>query len=135
MSTLAQVADALEDKLNDITGLRVYDYVPAAVNVPCVILSVGEIERQTMGRASMMFTFDAAVLLSRGSERVAQQSLYTYASFSGASSIWKQIDDNHTLGLSDVEAKVMRYRPLGIEEIAAYGYVGGVFEIIIVTGA
>lgn len=134
MATVGAIAEALADTFDEITGLRPYSYVPESINPPAVILSLGEIERQSMGRGTMSVPFDATILVSRSSDRVGQGSLYEYASFTGTKSVWNSIDANHALGLSDgTRATVLRYRPLAIEEIAAYGYFGGSFALMITT--
>lgn len=133
--TLAQVAAGLKDKLNDITGLRAYDYVPEDINPPCAVVVLGEIERGAFSRGMMEVRFDVAVFVARGSDRAGQAALNEYAdpSSSVSDSIWNKLDSNKSLGLSGVDAAVLRYRPFGIDEVAAYGYFGGVFEILVLV--
>jgi hypothetical protein len=134
MSTIAQVSTALAATLDD-TGIRVFDYVPDDVNPPVLFLSLDEVQRSAMGRGTMMLTYSAVLLVARASDRVGQAEIYKYAepSTSQAKSVWAAVDENRGLGLGDADANVVSWRQLGIDEVAGYGYFGGVFEIQVAT--
>jgi len=131
--TLAQVAAGFVDKLNDISGLRAYDYVPEDINPPCVIVRPQSIERGAFSRGVMEVRFDLALFIPRASDRVAQSKLLTYAdpSSSVSNSIWAQLDANKTLGVSGVDAAVLSFQPFGWDEVAGYGYDGGIFQALV----
>jgi hypothetical protein len=133
VSTIQQVFDGLASTIHDATGLRVVTYVPDDLNPPIMFLTLGTIERGAMGRGQMEIPIDAVLLVQRASDRAGQGATYGYASFTGPLSIWRAVDNNKSLGLSDTDAAVIRYRPLGVEEVAAYQYYGGVFEILALT--
>lgn len=133
MATIQAVADALSTTIGNATGLRVFPYVPDNVNPPMLMLVLGQIEREAMNMGTMSVPFDAYVLTQRVSDRAGQSSLYEYASFTGAKSVWKAVNDTRALGLTGTDAAVLRYRPLGVEEVAAIGYFGGAFEILVLT--
>ena len=136
MATIAQVAAGLASVLDDVPGLRVVTFVADDVNPPVAILHLLEVEPETMGRGISTLTWEATVLVSRAVDRVGQEALYDYASLAGTNSVWAAVGHNNTLGLPDgTQATVMRYRGLGLEELAAYGYYGGVFEIAVTTPA
>ena len=134
MATASQIASGIAGVIDNITGLRVYSYVPEDIQPPACILAIGEVAPETMARGFVSYPFEATVLVSKASDRVGQSNLYDYVSFTGTNSLWAAFTDNNTIGLSDgTRATVMRYRPLGIEEIAAYGYFGGTFTIQVLT--
>lgn len=133
MSTVQQVMDGLSSTINSATGLRCYSYVPDDLNPPALFLSLGEIERGAFKMGQMELRIDAALFVSRASDRAGQKSENTFAAWGTAPSVWNAVDDTPGLGLADTNAAVLRYRPFGIEEIAAYGYFGGVFEILCLT--
>ncbi|HMI48898.1 MAG TPA: hypothetical protein VK481_09535 [Gemmatimonadaceae bacterium] len=133
MATVAEIASGIADVAENVIGLRAFDYVPDSINPPAAILILGEITEETFGYGSMEVPFDLVVLVSRTTARVGQGSLYEYASHTGDKSLWLAIANNKSLGLAGVNARIVRYRPLGIEEIAAYGYFGGAFEMIVTT--
>lgn len=124
----AAVADILKNEIND-RQLRVTDYVPDSIAPPCAFVNLGEItERDFDG--SLSVTLDAVILVARGAApRIGQRSLYSlYKPLRAA------VDGNEDLGMNDgTVARVMRYRPLSIEEIAAVNCYGGAYELEIVT--
>lgn len=127
---LAEVADALAETIKNATGLRAYAYIPANIQTPACIVSVGRIERSTMVMGSMDMPFELVVLVDRADDRAGQLKLYEYVSFDGPKSVWQAFESADPLGLG-CDAKVTGYRPLGIEEVAAYGYFGGAFDVIV----
>lgn len=134
MSTIAAVNTALVGVLDD-TGLRVYTYVPEDLNPPALFLALNSVTRGTMGRGTMTLDYEAVVFVSRASDRAGIAKAYSYLepSTSESTSVWAAVDENRTLGLSDVDATVSAGRMLGIEEQAAYGYFGVVFDIQVLT--
>lgn len=133
--TLAQVANGIADKLNDITGLRAYSYVPEDINPPCVVIRPAQIERRTFGRGVMEIQFEVALFVSRASDRAAQTNLHTYADPSGSvsNSVWAKLDSDKTVGVPGVDAAVLRFRPFGWDEIAGYSYDGGIFDVLVLV--
>jgi hypothetical protein len=133
--TVAQVVAGLKDKINDITGLRAFEYVPEDLNPPCAVVVLGPIERGAFSRGMMELTVEVAIFVTRGSDRAGQASLNAFAdpSASVSTSVWAKIDADKTLGITGVDAAVLRYRPFGIDEVAAYGYYGGVFELLVLV--
>lgn len=133
--TLAQVAAGFVDKLNDITGLRAYAYVPEDINPPCVVVRPQSIERGAFSRGVMEVRYDLGLFVSRASDRAGQVSLHEYADPSGSvsNSIWAKIDSDKTLGVSGVDAAVLRFSPFGWEDVAGYPYDGGIFEVLVLV--
>ena len=135
MAEIGLIAEALAEQLFQVTGIRATDYVPDSINPPAAFVNVTEIVEDTFDGGGTV-TVDLVVLVSRASARAGQGSLYEYQSLAGPKSIRKAIAANKDLGLGDgTEAIVRRYRSLGIEEIAAYGYIGGAFETEVTTPA
>lgn len=133
MATIGAVAEALAETIGTATGLRTVDHIPSTINPPALFVALGTNERGAMARGQQELAFEVVVFTSRTVDRVGQSALYEYASFGGQLSVWKAVDDTPTLGLTDTNAAVLRYRPIGVEEIAAYGYFGGVFEVLVLT--
>lgn len=133
--TLKQVADGFVDKLEEISGLRAYPYVPEDINPPCVIVRPSSIERGAFARGVMEVRFDLGLFVSRASDRAAQLSLHEYADPSGSvdSSVWAKLDANKTLGVTGVDAAVLRFQPFGWDEVAGYPYDGGTFEVLVLV--
>ena len=133
MSTLQQVLDGLSTTIASATGLRCFSYVPEDVNPPALVVSLGEIERGAFRMGQMEIRVEAGLLVTKASDRAGQKQENTFAGWGAVQSVWNAVDDTPGLGLADTNAAVLRYRPFGIEEVAGYGYFGGVFEILILT--
>lgn len=133
--TLAQVANGFVDKLDNITGLRAYAYVPEDINPPCVVVRPASIERGAMARGVMEINYELALFVSRASDRAAQANLHTYADPSGSvsNSVWAKLDADKTLGVTGVDAAVLRFRPFGWDEVAGYAYDGGIFDVLVLV--
>lgn len=133
MPDVQDVADALGSTITAATGLRCYPFLPSDVNPPACVLVLGPAERSAFKLGSAFLTFEAHVYVSTTSDRAAGKHLYEYASWTGSRSMW--FLDNHDLGLANVAASTLRYRPVGLEEVAIYGYLGGIFDITVATTA
>lgn len=134
MAELHDVMAGIAQTIGDATELRCYDYVPDTANPPFLFLTLGApIERGAFKMGQMELRVDAVMFVSSASDRAGQHSAYDFASWGNIQSVWNAVDDNNDFGLGDTNGAVLRYRPLGIEEIAAYNYYGGVFELLVLT--
>lgn len=136
MATIAQMMAGVEARLATIAGLRTADVSPTQVVPPCAFVTVPSIPeyRVTMGRGRYRLSMSVVVLVSAGGpDRLAQLKLASYADVSGASSIPAAIEGDKTLGGAVENCIVEDFRPLGIEEVGALGYYGGVFGLFVVA--
>jgi hypothetical protein len=96
--TVSTVRDNLKTQLATITGLRCYDTIPDSINVPAAVVGMLDFEFDTtMHRGFDTASLDIILITGRMSERSAQNSLDTYLSGSGASSIKAVLESNRTL--------------------------------------
>lgn len=152
MPTVTEVLDALEARIATIEGLRTYDTWPdtAAIsgNASAAIIGVPAIPdyHATMGRARWTIEPTITVFTSAAMDRRGQRKLAAFADQKGPTSIIAaiegdtgiggSIDGDKTLGGVVEDCIVVSFRPLGLEEYAAYGAYGGVFDLrIIARGA
>lgn len=135
MATIGQVADALATTISLATGTKAIDHVPANLDPPAIFVVLEQVEVTAFGRGTVEMRFNVVVFVSKTVDRVGQHKLYEYLSPSGARSIVKAVYDTPTLGLSEVNASAVSEpaRALGVEEIAAYGYFGGLVPVLVVT--
>lgn len=134
MSTLVQVMSGLADTVEtNTTGLRCYSYVPEDLSPPALVLALGPIERGAMSMGQMEIRVTAVLFVSSANAPSGQTAENAFAGWGVAQSVWNAVDDNPGLGLADTNAAVLRYEPFGIEQVAAYGYLGGTFEVLILT--
>lgn len=129
MTTLRQVAGALETRLATIAGLRTTAEVPEApTTFPLAFPMPPQVSYEALDLSLMETVWGIVVLVSRNLVR-NQLDLLDYQSPTGARSIPALIQADRTLGLSGVDAFVNGSRSLGAEEIAAYNAFGVVFDV------
>jgi hypothetical protein len=99
-ATPSQAKDGLKARLATISGLRCYDYQPDQVNPPFAFPTLEEIRYHAtaMGTGGVEMDFTINLILSRQSERVAQDEIDKYTAFSGAQSVRAAIEGDRTLG-------------------------------------
>ena len=130
MTTLRQVAEALEAKLETIPGLRSESHVPGtASRFPFAFVTPPPIEYETLALSALdALPFGIVVLVSETVPR-NQLDLLDYQDVTGTRSIPALIQADRTLGLTGVDAFVLASRPLVAEEIAGYQAFGIVFDV------
>ena len=137
--TLVAVMQAIETTLDTITGLRASDVTPGQVNVSgnasVAIVGVPDVIKYygTMGHGKYELDPTVTVLVSTsGTDRIGQQRLAGFASWSGTTSIPLAIAGDRTLGGIVDDAYVRDFRVLGLDEVGEIGYFGGVFTLQVV---
>jgi hypothetical protein len=99
-ATPSQAKDGLKARLATISGLRTYDYQPDQVNPPFAFPTLEEIRYHAtaMGTGGVEMDFTINLILSRQSERVAQDEIDKYMAYSGSQSVRAAIEGDRTLG-------------------------------------
>lgn len=130
-TTIAQIMEGIEARLETIPGLRASAIVPDQINPPMAIVGVPPIDsyRATMRRGIWVVEPTVTVLVSAALDRAGQMLLAEYASVSGERSIPAAIEADRTLGGVVDDCIVDSFRPLGAEEVGAITYYGGVFGL------
>jgi hypothetical protein len=135
MATIGECATALASQIATATGLRTTDHVPDDLNPPALFVAFDRLRIVTMSAGAVDLYLDCIVFTSRASDRSGQKALYEYLSLQPPKSIIAAILADTTLGLSGVSCSPAsdEIRALGIEEVAGYGYFGGVVPVLITT--
>lgn len=134
-ATLDEIIDGIEGLLGDIEGLRVKDVVgpdlPVSGNASVALVMPPDIPsyRATMRRGTYELNVEVLVLTSADVDRVGQRKLLRFASQTGDQSIRTAIEADPTLGGTCQTSYVDSFRVLGIEQVGALGYFGGLFTI------
>lgn len=128
--TLVDLAEGIVNRAAERCGVRPYPEVPGDINVPAVFVVFPGIERGSFGIGVAELEFELIVFVSRADQRGGQRALYGLVNPdpNDQGSLWAAFEDDRDLGLTGVNVALIRYRPLGIDEVAAYGYFGGAFE-------
>ena len=122
MTTLDQVRVGLFTRIDTITGLRVYDLVPADINPPAAFVGAPTINDYRSDPEPVLdAAFEIGLAVSTGD--ISQQlQLFPMLERSGDWSIYAAIEADRTLGGLNVDAFVQSARSFGIQEIGATKY-------------
>ena len=123
----ATVRDALKTNLATITGLRTYDIMPDAVNVPAAVVGQLSLFFDTAdGRGLDRATVEIYAITSRMVERSGQDKLDGLLTGSGSGSIKAAIESDKTLGGACNTLRVTSATPgqitVGAIEYLGYNY-------------
>ncbi|MGH3629535.1 MAG: hypothetical protein ACRDRL_19125 [Sciscionella sp.] len=134
-STIAAIMAGVETRLKTITGLRTSDIVADQITPPQALVGVPPIPsyRIAMGRGAYQLDLTVTVLVSAALDRVGQIQLAGYADITGDMSIRAAVEGDRTLGGVVADCIVTAFRPLGLDEVGAIGYYGGVFTLMCVA--
>lgn len=121
------VRDGLKANLTTITGLRCYDTIPDSVNVPAGIIGLLSLNfDQALKRGLDFATVDVTVLVSRMSERSAQNKLDSLLASTGVGSIKTALESDTTLSGSISTLRVISATPTVVQvsgiDYLAYSY-------------
>ena len=138
MGTHEAILTGIDTRLKTIAGLRTGDVSLAQVVPPCAFATVPTVAnyRATMQRGRYQLSVLVYVLVSQGMPSAQAQRLlarYSDPTTGNASSIPLAIEGDRTLGGAVEDCTVEAFRPLGVEEVGAIGYFGGVFQLMIVN--
>jgi hypothetical protein len=113
----------------------VTEIAPDQITPPQAIIGIPPIEsyHATMRRGRMTIEPVVYVLVSAALDRTGQERLAGYADPAGPTSVVSAIYADKTLGGVAEDVFVRSFRPLGLEEVGAIGYYGGVWETQIIA--
>lgn len=122
MATLSAVRDGLQSTVDAAVTAEVSDTIPNTVVSPAVVVVPRSGEPVSMGRGTIIYTFDLLVLVSRALYDEAQDRLDAFLSSSGSQSIHKAIFDTPGLGITgpaDTNAAYLGFEDYGEEQTVA----------------
>ena len=97
--SITQLRTGLAANLATIPGLRTAATLPDQVNPPVALISLERVNYQkTMQRGLTEYLFKVTVIVSRQSERNAQNNLDAYCSSNGTYSVLNALETDKTLG-------------------------------------
>jgi hypothetical protein len=133
--TIIEVMRAIESALNDITGLRTTEFIKDQMSPPFAMVGVPEIPdyHGAFRSGSMTISPRVYVFVSSVVDRIGQTALAGYANPTGDQSIKTALEADNALGGVVAQVVVKSFRPLGAEEMGAFNYYGGVFDLMIVA--
>lgn len=130
-STTAEVMTAIETAIDAIPGLHVARIIRDNIVPPIAMVGVPTIPayHATMQRGKLRVEPTITVLTSAAYDRTGQVELAEFSNPTGASSVVVAVETDKTLGGVVDDCYVVDFRPLGLQEVGAVGYYGGVFNL------
>jgi hypothetical protein len=132
MATIKECAEGIATTVQNATGLRSFAYIPDDINPPTFAVTVDRLDIGAFALGQLEGIFLGIVFVSKADDRTGQTKIYDYMS-TGSGSVWRALFETPALGLEHASCGVQTMRQLGVDEIAAYGYYGAVFEILVLT--
>ena len=134
MSTFSNIRTGLAANIGNISGLRTYSFIPDVINPPVAIAAPTSVEYDAaFDRGHDSLLWDVIVIVSRDSERAAQDALDSYCDSTAATSIKAAVESDITLGGACIQARVTdmtSYQTLAVGETQ---YLAATFRIAIIA--
>lgn len=119
-ATLAQVRAGLQTRLQTITGLQTYAYLPTVPVAPCAFVGSPTLSYHQAMKGVVEYTFTVWVLTNESKPtEAAQAELDEYVQPTGTKSIKAAIEGTSPQTLSSVVDDVV------VDELVGYGIYGG----------
>lgn len=125
---LADVMDQIGDRLDTITGLRVFRYPPDSVTPPAAIVSYPDeiVFDETYGRGMDRMTLPVVIVVGKVSDRTSKDRLTAYANGSGTSSVKGVIEGGTYTAFDTVRISRAEF---DVVSINSTDYVAGLFDL------
>lgn len=128
--SIADLRNGLATNLQTITGLRVASTVPDQVNPPIAIISLDKINYQrAFARGLTEYLFKITVIVSRQSERNAQQKLDQYVASDGTYSVLEALETDRSLGGKAADSTMVSLDAYGSVVIGETTYLSAEFSV------
>jgi hypothetical protein len=127
---IADLRNGLAANLQTIPGLRVTSTVPDQVNPPIAIISLDKINYQrAFARGLTEYLFKITVIVSRQSERNAQQKLDQYVASDGTYSVLDALETDRSLGGKAADSTLVALDAYGSVVIGETTYLSAEFSV------
>lgn len=130
--SLWEIAQAVATQVKVGTGLRSQPEIVGRIEPPFFMVGVPPIPayRATFQRGRVIIDdWPVYVLTSARMDRVGQERLAEFASWTGEKSVILALETDPTLDGVVLDLAVMSFRPLGTDEVGMIGYFGGEFRL------
>ena len=132
---LTEVREGLAARLNNVSGLRVFSYVPDSASPPIAVVAFPESFEFDLAMNRGLDSFPiipVLILVGRASDRASQALLATFVAASGPTSIKQAIEGDRTLGGACSDLRVTRVTDFKLYPIGATEYLGCRFEVQVI---
>lgn len=128
--TITQLRAGLAANLATIPGLRVSATLPDQVNPPVALISLDKVNYQkSMHRGTTEYLFKITLIVSRQSERNAQNNLDAYCASDGTYSVLNALETDRTLGGVAFDSTMVSLDTYGSVVIGETTYLSAEFSV------
>jgi hypothetical protein len=132
-ATIKQVRDALQARLESISGLTVYAHPPGNVNVPAAVIApnTGQFYTYKTSQTSHDLELVVAVLVQMGELQSATEELDRYLDDAGSYSVYAAVAADPRLGNTVDDAEVIAAQNYGVITYNSVDYQGCEFVVAV----
>ena len=135
MATFSSIRSGIKTRLETISNLTVYDYVPDFIDPPTAIIAPFNTLNfdSTMQRGSDTYEVPVILYVSKVDAETGQDSLDSYLAASGANSIKAAIEGDTTLGGAAMSVRVVNATDYGEYEVTqGTSFLGVTFNVEVI---
>lgn len=131
MTNITGMADGIAANLATISGIRTYAEIPDNPNLPAAVVSLVNVAYdQAFAGGLTNYTFDVTVIVSRVTERRAQERIYALVD-TDLSGVKKAIESERTLGGTAFDVKVTEMNNITSTTIGDVTYLTASFVVVV----
>lgn len=125
---LANVMDAVSDRLDTIDGLRCFAYPPGSVTPPAAVVSYpGDYTfDETYGRGSDRLTLPVVLVVGKATDRTSRDALGAFCDGSGVKSVKAVLESGTYTAFDSLRVASIEF---DVVTIAATDYLAAIFDI------
>ena len=135
MATFSAIRSGLKTRLETVSGLTVYDYVPDFIDPPTALIAPFNTLNfdSTMQRGSDTYEIPVIVYVSKVDAETGQDSIDSYLAASGSNSIKAAIEGDTTLGGAAMSVRVVNATDYGEYEVTqGTSFLGVTFNVEVI---
>jgi hypothetical protein len=135
MATFSAIRSGLKTRLETVSGLTVYDYVPDFIDPPTALIAPFNTLNfdSTMQRGSDTYEIPVIVYVSKVDAETGQDSIDSYLAASGSNSIKAAIEGDTTLGGAAMSVRVVSATEYGEYEVTqGTSFLGVTFNVEVI---
>jgi len=135
MATFSAIRSGLKTRLETISGLMVYDYVPDFIDPPTVLIAPFNTLNfdSTMQRGSDTYEIPIILYVSKVDAETGQDNLDSFLAASGSNSVKAAIEADTTLGGAAMSVRVINATGYGEYEVTqGTSFLGVTFNVEVI---
>lgn len=136
MATFSSIRDGLKTRLETISGLSAYDYVPDFIDPPVALIApLNTLNYDaTMARGADTYAVPVILYIAKIDAQTAQDGVDAYLASTGSTSIKAAIEGDPTLGGAAMSVRVISATDYGEYEVTqGTSFLGVTFNVEVIA--